>query len=843
MMDDELEEAGEAETIIDEVEDTDDGGAIVKMSEDAPEGDNEFYANLVEDLSASERGQLALTLLEMIERDAEARKGRDEQQEEGIKRTGLGKEAPGGASFNGASKVVHPMLTEACVDFAARVIKEIFPAGGPVKDRIDGKIDAKKLAKAKRKTALMNWQLTVQVPSFRSELEQLFTQVPLGGGQYLKLRWDKRRNRPDPCFVAIDDMLLPFAATSFYSAQRKTHVQRITKLEYYQRVRDGMYIDADLIAPSSEPDETGSERATNKIEGREATGFNEDGLRKVYECFTTIDLDFDDKADGPAPYIITIDDTTHQILSIYRNWDMDDEAQEELDWFVEYPFIPWRGAYPIGISHMIAGLSSAATGALRALLDSAHIQNSATTLRLKGGLNGQSVTVQPTETVELEGGINADDIRKLAMPMPFNPPSAVLFQLLGFVVDAAKGVVRTSLDTMPEMSPNAPVGTTMAHIEQGLVVYSSIFGRMHHSTARMLKILNRLNAHNLDEERLEREAGELLATREDFDGPLDVVPVSDPNIFSEAQRIAQAQTVAQRAAAMPQLYNQRKVEERILATLKIPNPDDLLNPPLEPKHQNAINENVAASLGRPVTAFPAQDHLSHLKAHVAYMVNPVFGSNPSIAPAFLPVMLGHIREHVAMWYAYAVFEKVSEVLGRDLGDFMREIAEDDDEEDFEDEGRMLDKLLAIAGDEALAEGQQLFMASKLPEIVMQAQQILQQYQPQPMQDPRLAVQAQDLQRKQAKDQQDAALEQGKLSLAAQEQQAQQAKDQQDAAIRQGEQAIERERIAQQAADAAAEREVKRINNTEDNQTALTIAAAEIQSGENVALSTGTGINP
>ena len=840
MDDDEQDETPE---VIDDVEDTDDGGAIVKLSDDPPEGDNAFYANLVEDMPAYARSQLGVTLLELIDRDREARKDRDQQQDEGIKRTGLGKEAPGGASFEGASRVVHPMLTEACVDFAARTIKEIFPAGGPVKDRIDGKIDAKKLAKAKRKTALMNWQLCVQVPAFRAELEQLLTQVPLGGGQYLKLRWDKRRNRPDPLFVAIDDMLLPYAATSFYSAQRKTHVQYITALEYQQRVSSGMYVDVDLSSPSGEPDLTASGKSSDRIEGREATGYNEDGLRTIYECHVTMDLDYDDQAEGPAPYIISVDATTHAVLAVYRNWDMDDETCEALDWFVEWPFIPWRGAYPIGISHMIAGLSGAATGALRALLDSAHIQNSATVLRLKSTIGGQSVNVQPTESVELEGGMNVDDIRKLAMPMPFSPPSPVLFQLLGFVTDAGKSVVRTSLDTMPETSPNAPVGTTLAHIEQGLVVYSSIFGRMHAAMERTLRILNRLNAHNLDEEKLKRDAGELLATREDFDGPLDVAPVSDPNIFSETQRIAQVQTVAQRAAAMPQLYNQRKVEERILATLKIPNADDLLNPPVEPKHQNAINENVAASLGRPITAFPAQDHLSHLKAHIAFMINPVFGSNPAVAPALLPIMLGHIREHVSLWYAYSVFEIVSRELGRDLGEFMREMSEDDDDEDAEDEGRLLDRMLALAGEDVLLAGQQLFMEAKLPEIIQQAQQIMQQYQPQPMQDPMLAVQTQEIQRKQAKDAQDAQMAQGKLQIEAAGQQHQQQVDQAELALKQNAQALDAQKLAEQQRKANADIAAKRAMNAEDNQTAMSIAAAEIQSGENVALSTGTGINP
>jgi len=329
--DDDLDDAlglPEEET---EVEDTPDGGAIIRTVADKEKpGESEFYANLAEDTSSPDLKKLATLLIEYIDRDKEARSKRDEQYAEGIRRTGLGEDAPGGAQFEGANKVVHPMLTEACIDFAARSMKEIFPSGGPVKDFIPGKITEQKVAKAKRKTALLNWQLTVQCPEVRSELEQLMTQVPLGGAQYLKINWNKAKNRPTFLFVAIDDMLLPYAATNFYSTQRKTHVQYLTQLDYEQRVEDGMYLDADLRPESMEPDQTAAATATDKIEGRESTSYNEDGLRTVYECHATLDLDFDDKVDGAAPYIVTIDLGTRDILAIYRDWEEDDEVREEL---------------------------------------------------------------------------------------------------------------------------------------------------------------------------------------------------------------------------------------------------------------------------------------------------------------------------------------------------------------------------------------------------------------------------------------------------------------------------------------------------------------------------------
>ena len=721
----------------DDVQDTDDGGAIVDMSDEDEDAERspDFYKNLAEEMSEGALSDIASEFMELIERDKESRKKRDEQYEEGVRRTGLGDDAPGGAQFQGASRVVHPMLTEACIDFASRAMKELMPPSGPVRDLILGDVTVEKVKKARRKTALMNWQLTVQSPEFRAELEQLLTQVPLGGAQYLKTTWDNSRNRPQFLFVAIDDMYLPFAATNFYSAQRKTHVQYLTTLDYDRKVKSGMYRDIDVIPPGSEPERSDVDKANDKIEGRSESSYNEDGLRTVFEIYATTTLDDDDEA---SPYIISVDKTSRTVLSIYRNWDELDETREELQWFVEFPFIPWRGAYPIGLPHIMGGLSAAATGALRALMDSAHIQNAPTMLKLKGGSRGgQSLNIQPTQVEEIEGGLNVDDIRKIAMPLPFNPPSQILMQLLSFITDAAKGVVRTSLeDLTSDMQADAPVGTTLARMEQGMVVFSAIHARLHDAMARMLRILHRLNGMYLDDDDIEDEIGEELATREDFEGPLDVVPVSDPNIFSETQRYAQVQAVAQRAQVVPQLYNLRKVEERILETLKIPNPQELLAKTVDPKEQNAVNENVAATMGHAVLAFPEQDHIAHLKAHLNYMLNPMLGSNPLIGATYLPIMLNHIKEHIAFWYATGVFEISSEATGLDLGEAMRNMKDPNERKAF-------DRMLAEASQTVSQEAQQVF--DQLPQAIQQAQQTLQHLMPPPPMDPAVQVAQQQVQ--------------------------------------------------------------------------------------------------
>lgn len=833
-MEEAQEELGEIMLVpeeISDVEDTEDGGAIVRFGEDEsePVGESPFYANLAESMPEADMDAVAQDFLGLIAKDKEARKKRDEQYEEGIRRTGLGDDAPGGAQFQGASRVVHPMLTEVCVDFSARAIKEIFPSGGPAKDNIIGDETADKVAKAKRKTRYLNWQLTQQMPEFRAELEQLLTQVPLGGAQYLKLTYDPNKKRPVPLFIGIDDIYLPYAATNFYSAERKTHVQYVTEIEYLQRVRSGMYRDVDLAPTTADPDISKSEKANNKIEGRDDSAYDTDGLRTIFEIYAIADLE---EEYGLAPYIISVDKTSGKVLSIYRNWQEDDETLDEMQWIVEFPFVPWRGAYPIGIPQMIGGISAAATGALRALLDSAHIANFPGMLKLKGGREGgQSERIDPTEVKEIEGGAFSDDIRKIAMPLPFNQPSEVLFRLLGFLVDAGKGVIRTTLEDMADNQANMPVGTQLARIEQGMVVFNAIHARLHDAMGRTLKVLHRINAMYLEDEEVKDETGQLLVRRSDFLGPMDVVPVSDPNIFSETQRYAQVQALSQRAVALPQIYNLRKVEERVLEQLRIPNAKELLIPAFEPKEMNAVNENVAASLGRPISAFPEQDHLAHLQVHLDYLTSPILGSSMLMAPQFVPMVMNHIKEHIALWYATHVFEVASAAAGRDISEFQK-IKNVEVRREF-------DKLLAATSQKVVPDAARAFGA--VPQIVQQAMDMLQQMQQSNMpQDPNVAALMAETQRKAAADQANIQVKQAELQLAAAKLQ----REEQQAAQRQRDN-LQREMLKQDRLDKrqGAELDVKLVTNREDNDTAKQIAAMEAITGEKVGVSTGTGINP
>ena len=656
-------EPGEAD---EEVIELDDGSVVINYKpKEGPQQNPEFYANLAEGMDEGVLDTLAHEYLEYIDVDREARKERDKQYEEGLRRTGLGKDAPGGATFDGASKVVHPVMAEACVDFAASSARELLPPEGIVKSDIKGEADRKRLEVAERKSEFMNWQLSEQVEEYRDEMEQLLTQIPLGGSQYFKWRWDAEQRRPVCEWVPIDSILLPYASTNFYSSPRVTEVQDITEDVFRQRVEQGIYRDIDGILASSDilADEmTASEKANNKIEGKSNSEKNIDGVRRVYEITCFLRLDEDDQTEGRrAPYILTIDETSSKVLALYRNWESGDEKLTKLDWLVEYKFIPWRGAYAIGLPHLIGGLSAALTGALRALLDSAHINNSQTMLKLKGGrISGQSDRIEPTQVLEIEGAPGVDDVRKLAMPLPFNQPSSVLYNLLGWLTDAAKGVVTTAEEKIKDANANTPVGTTQALIEQGAKVFSSIHARLHRSQSRSLKILSRINHWYLEE--MDNQSGTEIEVR-DFAANNDIRPVSDPNIFSETQRLAQAQAVLQMANSAPQLYDLRAAHRRVLKQLKVPAINEILPDPEGVKESNPALENVAMSMGRPAAAYPDQDHLSHIKVHLAYAQDPNYGGSPLIGPQFAPHALEHIKQHLTLHYLQSMRAYVAQATG------------------------------------------------------------------------------------------------------------------------------------------------------------------------------------
>ena len=329
-IDPELNEDGSAEVDIPEedidTEELPDGSAIVTLPEDGPEVNPDFYSNMAESMSDWDLQPLSARYIDLLENDKNARELRDKQYEEGIRRTGMGNDAPGGATFMGASKVVHPAMAEGCVDFAARAIKEMFPPDGPVRTKIIGTVDDQKLEVAERKRDFLNWQITEQIEEFRDEQEQLLTQLPLGGSQYFKLWYDEKKKRPCVEFLPIDRVILPFAATNFYTAERAAEMHEITHWEFNRRVASGMYRDVNITRATMELDPTKPQKANDKIEGKKYED-NDDGLRKVYHIYTYMELEDDKYSKGEmAPYILMIDELSNQVVGLYRNWEETDDT-------------------------------------------------------------------------------------------------------------------------------------------------------------------------------------------------------------------------------------------------------------------------------------------------------------------------------------------------------------------------------------------------------------------------------------------------------------------------------------------------------------------------------------
>ena len=826
---------------------TDDGGTIVKVAEDAdsdePTADeDDFFCNLADELDAGDLKTLAQDLYERIVYDKKSRKGRDDQYTEGIKRSGLGDEAPGGAAFVGASEAVHPMMSKATIYYQSHTINELMPPSGVVRDHIPGEITQARVEKAKRKVQHMNWQFRVQMPEFRSNLERLLSQQPLGGSQYLRMIYDQRKKRPMPLYYPIDRVYIPDSASDYYSAERRTFVDTISQAEFESRIRNGFYRKAVLQTSAFTPEKTEAEKATDKVQGKDSDPMNEEGMRTIWSIELHANIEDVDKMgipggrlssgvteeevmQEPMPYVIEMDEHSREILSIVRNWEQDDDKHLEMGWGIDFEFIPWRGAQSVGLIHLIGSLAGASTGTLRALLDAALVNNTQTAVQLKGAnAPGQTLELQMGSVNTIEGGTMGGDIRTMFMPLPFNPPSTMLYQLLGFLTEQGEDVVRTTFENLAEDGkPDMPVGTTLALIEQGMKVLAAIHMRLHHAMDRVIEVLARINRLYITDEDILDDTGELLAKRSDYEGPRDVIPVSDPQVFSDIQRFAQMQIVSQRAQLMPQLYDLRKVELLILKRTKLPDAEDLLLPQPQTQEMNAVNENVAMAFGRPVQAFPEQDHLAHIQVLCDFIQSPLLGSNPLIAQRYMTPALQHLAEHLVYWYLNHMVSTVSEHAGGDVGEMTK----------FKDKKTKLemDKTLAAASPKIIGDATKTFQ--NIPPVIQAAQKLLQSMQPQPQGIDPTATAVANIQ---------AGTAQKKIAADAQTSQGDQQADITKANIQAG--AEIKQTIMEQSGDNERTQEevaARQQINTDDNVTALEIAAGKIAEGKSTNISTGTGI--
>jgi len=668
----------------DSIIELDDGSAIVMDEEEDKPAEEAFDENLAEVLIPDfELTSIGMEFCELIKADKDARSARDKQYADGIRKTGMSNAKNVGADFDGASSVVHPMLAKGCVDFASKAIKELFPSSGPVRTQIIGRQTDSKLDRAERKKTYMNWQLTEQIPEHRPEFEKMLSQLPLGGSQYKRWWYDSKMKRPRTMAVYIDDIFLPFDQNDFYTTPRLTHREFIGKALFNERTGSGLYRKVTGSELGEQPERSEAAMAARDIEGvtDDSAAYDQTGgTREVYTVYADIELEDDPETNGElAPYILHIEEYGSKVLGIYRNWKEGDEKRQKLHWIVEYNFIPWRGAYAIGLAHLIGSMSTAATGAINALLDSAHINNFPGGIKLKGGRTaGQNVTVNATEIQEIDAPPGVDDIRKLVMAFPFNGPSAVLYQLMEWLTLQAEMVVGTASEKIADAGANMPMGTALALIEGGSTNFSAIHARLHHSARRELEILHRLDATYLEDEETVEELGELVVYREDFTGPMDILPVSDPNIFSEAQRYAQLQAVMQ-LEAMPEFkpfFKPERLLIRALRLLQVPYAEDIANLPKDPMRLDPIKENSAATLddGTPLKVYEEQDDMMHLQSHVMFMTSPVLGGNPLIGATALPKLLAHCKEHLIAHYrknheaAAAAFKMAAQRNGDEVND-------------------------------------------------------------------------------------------------------------------------------------------------------------------------------
>lgn len=845
-----------------EVERTEDGGAIIRKKRKATKAKRGHFENLAEFGDADLLDALDAFCQDLwmdIDNDIQTATKSVDRYAKAIGDTGVTGKAAGGAAFAGASTVTHPVLGEASADYTARVCREMLPPAGPAKPHVEGQVTKEKFDRAKRVSRFINWQTRKQMRNFASEMEQVFAQQPFQGAGYVKA-W-KEGKKPHVAFVPYDKVHRPPGSDDFYSCERITHELNISERKLKTKMRRGLYAEIELGSPT-DPEQNKVEQTAAKAEGLSTPSENIDNVRTLYEVSCFWDGESDDGTS--APYIITFDKDTKKPLGCYRNWEEGDKEQERLDFLYEFPFWPFRDGKPIGLAQMLSGLPAAATGALRALLDSALASTVASGFKLKSGQSGSNASPAPGEVQELENATQIDDIRKLFIQTQMQGPSPVLFQLLGFLVDAAKGVVRTTFDDIVGKGrQDIPVGTMMMLIDEGTVVYSSIFARQHRAMERLLQGLYRLNAQIVDNVKFADREGEDEVTRFDFEGDAVVAPVSDPRLNSDTQRWTRATFLAGRAAdpVNQGLYNKYETEKMLLEAGKIENIDVVLIKPQTPTELAAVNENVAAALGRPITAFPEQNHLAHLEVHADFVKSPIFGiGSPAFAPQIAPAMLQHFKEHMAMEYAAEVMKLVDEALDKSLtvmpSSRIGELFElFKDSKTIEDKlsivdlmrlkdpklGKAIDLMFAAASMQTMSTMEKTF--EKIAPMLQQLQQVAQQFKPPMPMDPTQATMQATAMTTQTQKEIAAQTTQAQKDIAAQRTQADLQKAAQDAAIKNRQ--LDQKDVTDRAnvavkADATEQRHEM---NIEDNKTALTIAAAELASGDKASVSTGTGVNP
>jgi hypothetical protein len=640
------------EAMVEGVTELEDGSAIIgdmEMESEIPTA-IPFDSNLAEHIDEDILQEISSQLVGDIEDDRNSRSDWEEQYKSGLELLGMTYEDRS-EPFEGASGIVHPLLAESVTQFQAQAYREMLPAGGPVKTAIIGAETPETAAQAERVRNYMNYQITYEMEEYDPELDQMLFYLPIVGSAFKKVYLDPSLQRAVSKFVHSEDLIVPYNATDLATATRITHCIRMDKNEIRKLQLTGFYTDIEI--PTSGSDIISDVKdAINEIEGISANSTQNEDMT-IYEVHTNLDIEgFEDMgADGEPtglkmPYIVTIMEDSGDILSIKRNFNESDPLRRKIPYFVHYKFLPGLGFYGFGLTHTIGGLSRASTSILRQLIDAGTLSN------LPAGFKARGARIRDDET-PLSPGEFRDvdmvgmDLRQAIMPLPFKEPSQTLYSLMNTLIDSGRRFASMADMKVGEMNGNAPVGTTMAIMERGTKVMSAIHKRLHYSQKIEFKLLARVFAMGVPMYPYQVPGAPPEIKQMDFDDRIDILPVSDPNIFSMSQRIALAQTQLQLAQSNPEIHGQNGMYQayrKMYEALGVTNIDAVLQPPPQPMPMNPAKENQEALRGGMLTAFPEQNHQAHITAHLAMLSTPVAQSNAAI----LMTLQGHISEHMAM---------------------------------------------------------------------------------------------------------------------------------------------------------------------------------------------------
>jgi hypothetical protein len=720
-------------------------GVTIDLMPDTGKSGEAFGDNLAEFMDESELQTIASDLIELVDSDIASRKDWVEMYVKGLDVLGM-KYEERTEPWEGACGVYSTVLTEAAIRFQSETIIETFPAAGPVKTEIIGAIDKLKEEAAERVREDMNYKLTEEMPEYRPEHERMLYNLGLAGAAFKKVYKDPTLGRQTAIFVGAEDIIIPYGASSARTAERVTHMMRKTKNDIRKLQVAGFYRDVELGEPVAF--HTDIEKKKAEDQGYSLT---DDDRYQILEMCVDWDMPGYEDEDGIArPYVVTVDRSSQEVLSIYRNWDEDDELKQKNQHFVQYTYVPGFGVYGLGLIHIIGGYARAGTSLIRQLVDAGTLSN------LPGGLKSRGLRIKGDDTPIAPGEFRDVDIpsgtvRDNIMALPYKEPSQVLMGLLNQITDEARRLGSIADMKVSDMSANAPVGTTLAILERQLKTMSAVQARVHYAMKEEFKLLKRIIRDNTPGEyEYVPQGGNPKAKRADYD-MVDVIPVSDPNSSTMAQRIMQYQAAIQLAQGAPQIYDLPQLHRQMLEVLGIKNAEKLVPIDDDMKPKDPIFENMAVLKMKPVKAFIHQDHQSHIAVHMAVMQDPevmkTVGQNPQ-AQAMLAAMTAHIAEHTG----YAYRQRIEQQLGMSLP------PEDED----------IPKEVEVALSSMMAQAaQQVLQANMQKAAQEQAQQQAQDPLVQ-MQQQELALKERDISIKEKKVQVDAAARADELELKKQE---------------------------------------------------------------------------